>query len=172
MQVAFPKLKSLDVGSLNVGKIWKNDQLSSTSKLGFQSLTRLSVVECDHLRGPIPSSVATNLVNLQHLWIENCKAMVEVVMFTKESAQEAKMLGNISIFPKLETLHLRKLPNLERICGDCVDWSSLLRLGVEHCPKLREFIIKKTMPTTENENVDEDVLNPVDKLLRIDHKVT
>ena len=110
MQVAFPKLHDLELSSLNVGKIWNGDQLRSL-EFGFQSLTTLYVVWCHELKGLIPSSVVISLVHLRELHVSNCKAMEEIV-FIEESTQEATTFENIS-FPKLETLELWDLPNLE-----------------------------------------------------------
>lgn len=131
----FAKLESLCLRSLNVGKIWEKDQLPSTSHFGFQSLTCLRVWRCDKLKGLISASVARNLVHLQRLCVRECKAMIEVVMLTEESAQEAMKLANIFIFPQLETLELGDLPNLEGFCAaECVDCSPLVWLEIKGCP--------------------------------------
>ena len=181
MQVAFPKLCILNLASLNVGKIWNGDQLRSL-EFGFQSLTSLCVVKCDELKGLIPSTVATSLVYLRRLHVSDCKAMEEIV-FIEESTQEATTFGNISFpkletlelwnlpnlerfcggnisFPKLETLQLRRLPNLECFCaGNCLDCSSLLKLEIIGCPKFSEFLTN-SMP-----------LDQVDKQRVLIHKV-
>ena len=168
MQVVFSKLKNLKLERLNVGKIWNGDQLGLT-EFGFQSLTSLTVVKCDELKGLIPSTVATSLVYLRRLHVSDCKAMEEIV-FIEESTQEAMAFGTIS-FPKLETLELENLPNLKKFCaGDCVDCSSLLKLGINDCPKLREFPTN-SMPPTENENIV-DLLDQEDKQLLFNPKVT
>ena len=147
-----PKLEKLRIRSLNIGKIWNGDQLRSL-EFGFQSLTTLRVAECHELKGLIPSSVAISLVHLRQLYVWDCKAMEEIV-FIEESTQEATTFGNIS-FPKLETLKLWNLPNLECFCaGNCLDCSSLLKLEITDCPKFSEFLTN-SMPLDQ---VDKRVL--------------
>ena len=142
---------------LNIGKIWNGDQLRSL-EFGFQSLTTLYVDECHELKGLIPSSVAISLVHLRQLYVTNCEAMEEIV-FIEESTQETTTFGNI-LFPKLETLELRDLPNLECFCaGNCLDCSSLLELVIADCPKFWEFLTN-SMP-----------LDQVDKQRVLIHKV-
>ena len=157
MQVVFSKLKNLKLERLNVGKIWNGDQLGLT-EFGFQSLTSLTVVKCDELKGLIPSTVATSLVYLRRLHVSDCKAMEEIV-FIEESTQEAMAFGTHS-FPKLETLELKRLPNLECFCaGNCLDCSSLWKLEITDCPKFSEFLTN-SMP-----------LDQVDKQRVLIHKV-
>lgn len=90
-------------------------------QLGFERLTSLEVFKCYQIKGLIQSSLAASLSHLQNLYVRECKAMVEAVMLTEESVGEAKMSRSNSIFPKLEILQPRDLPNLEKFCAvDCV----------------------------------------------------
>ena len=158
MQVVFPKLDRLIIISLNIRKIWNDNPLSS-SRFGFQNLTIVVVNNCDHLKGLIPSFMSASLVHLRHLHVTSCKAMKEIV-FIEESAQ---VKGNNTSFPKLESLQLYDLPNLERFCGgDCVDCPSLLKLTIIGCPKLRVFVTNN-MPTTTAEKEDKNSKGSVDE---------
>ncbi|KAF3453156.1 hypothetical protein FNV43_RR03593 [Rhamnella rubrinervis] len=161
-QVVFPKLEVLDIGSLNIRKIWNGDQLPS-SRFGFQSLTTINVMGCDHLKGLIPSFMTASLVNLRRLSVHHCKAVKEIV-FIEESAQE---MANYISFSKLEYLELDDLPNLERFFGgDCVDCPSLSQLTIRGCRRLRLF--KTNAMQIENENSTPTV--SVDKQLLSHHK--
>ena len=167
MQVVFPKLDELSIMSLNIRNIWNDNPLSS-SRFGFQSLTQVSVMDCDHLKGLIPSFMSASLVHLLSLRVESCKAMKEIV-FIEESAQ---VMGNYISFPKLESLKLYDLPNLERFCGgDCVDCPSLLKLKISGCPKLRVFVTNN-IPTTTTKKENENLSGSVDKQHLSHHKVT
>ncbi|KAF3431719.1 hypothetical protein FNV43_RR26453 [Rhamnella rubrinervis] len=105
-EVEFPMLNILYFNEINFHKIW-NGQFPS-SRFGFQNLTRLTVSGCNQLNGVIPLSMTGTLVHLQGLHVICCIAIKEVV-FTEESAQEVKALGNIS-FPKLKDIRLTFLP--------------------------------------------------------------
>ena len=158
MQVVFPKLDELSIMSLNIRNIWNDNPLSS-SRFGFQNLTEIYVRKCDHLKGLIPSFMSASLVHLRVLHVRGCKAMKEIV-FIEESAQ---VKGNNTSFPKLESLHLWDLPNLERFCGrDCVDCPFLSTLAIRDCLKLRVSITEKE---------DENSRSSVDKQHLSHHKV-
>lgn len=151
MQVNFPKLESLELDSLKLQRIW-NHQLSSSCD--FQSLKRLTVVGCNNLYGLIPSSM---IGNLQSIFVASCEAMKEVVYFTENLGGEEKKMEMITekgkkmemiteegkrmemiTLPKLESLVLRDLPNLERFsASDCYDFSSSLKSKPIGCPKLK-----------------------------------
>ncbi|KAF3453153.1 hypothetical protein FNV43_RR03590 [Rhamnella rubrinervis] len=161
-QVVFRKLQELDIGSLNIRKIWNDDQLPS-SRFGFQSLTTINVMGCDHLKGLIPSFMTASLVNLRRLSVHHCKAVKEIV-FIEESAQ---VMANYISFSKLEYLELHDLPNLERFFGgDCVDCPSLSQLTIRGCGRLRLF--KTNAMQIENENSTPTV--SMDKQLLSHHK--
>ncbi|KAF3431875.1 hypothetical protein FNV43_RR26611 [Rhamnella rubrinervis] len=163
-EVEFPMLNILYFNEINFHKIW-NGQFPS-SRFGFQNLTRLTVSGCNQLNGVIPLSMTGTLVHLQGLHVICCIAIKEVV-FTEESAQEVKALGNIS-FPKLKDIRLTFLPSMKKFCtGDRVDFSSLLTLSIFNCEKLGAFVANST---PENEN--EDSTDSVDKQRHLlDHRI-
>ncbi|KAF3453154.1 hypothetical protein FNV43_RR03591 [Rhamnella rubrinervis] len=160
-QVVFSKLEELHISSLNIRKIWNHDQLPS-SRLSFQSLTRIEVSSCHHLKGLMPSFMITYLVHLRSLFVNHCRAMKEIVVI-EESAQ---VMTNCISFSKLEYLKLDDLPNLERFCGgDCVDCPSLSQLIIEGCQRLRVF------RTNAMQNEDENSTGLVDQQHLFHHKV-
>ncbi|KAF3454286.1 hypothetical protein FNV43_RR04733 [Rhamnella rubrinervis] len=132
-QVEFPKLNVLDIGSLNIRKVWNDNQLPS-SRFG-QSLTGIYVSNCDHLKGLIPSFMIASLVHLRILCVKHCKAMEEIV-FIEESAQ---VMANYISFPQLESLKLFGLPNLQRFCRGNISLPKLESLDLFHLLNLERF---------------------------------
>lgn len=148
------------------------DQLILSSRLSFQNLKSLTVTDYDNLESLIPLSVARNLVNLQCLRVEHCKAMEEVVFTQEYSEQDLKtslLMGiKISIFPRLDTLLLKHFPNLERFCAmDCVDYPSLIKLKMKNCQNFGT-LLTNSMRTIENEI---DSAGSMDEHRFFDHKV-
>ncbi|KAF3457002.1 hypothetical protein FNV43_RR01659 [Rhamnella rubrinervis] len=147
-EVELPKLESLELESLNFEYIWNYPQLPSS--FSFQSLKILIVVGCDSLNSLIPFSMIGNLVHLQSLCVERCKAMKEVVFIKESSGEEGNASEKILTFRRLENVKLRSLPNLERFCpGDNVDCPSLLNLEIKDCLKL-QTVFSNSMPTSNN----------------------
>ncbi|KAF3453161.1 hypothetical protein FNV43_RR03598 [Rhamnella rubrinervis] len=163
-QVEFPKLNVLDIGSLNIPKVWNDNQLPS-SRFG-QSLTGIYVSNCDHLKGLIPSFMIASLVHLRILCVKHCKAMEEIV-FIEESAQ---VMANYISFPQLESLKLFGLPNLQRFCRGNISLPKLESLDLFHLLNLERLFKTNTMPVTTIENEGENSKDSVDQQHLFHHK--
>jgi hypothetical protein len=74
-------------------------------------------------------STAGFMVQLKHLHILECEVMEEI-LFTEE------LVIPMVLFPQLECLFLKKLPNLERFCiGNIIEFPTLKNMRIEDCPK-------------------------------------
>ena len=76
-------------------------------------------------------------IQLKWFSVSNCEAMEQIV--TKAVGEDGRLMNIISF--KLESLQLDHLPKLKRFCeGDCIEFPSLLKLGISDCYELRTFI--------------------------------
>ncbi|XP_058007400.1 uncharacterized protein LOC110649893 isoform X3 [Hevea brasiliensis] len=131
MQVSFPNLEDLRLDSVTCEKIW-HDQLSAT----YSNLKSLTVTRCDNLKYLFTTSIVKSLLHLKRLHIGECRSMKEIIL-TEESIEEEDERVNKIIFPKLDVLRLRHLPNLIRFCsGYQIEFQSLRDLNIEGCGAL------------------------------------
>ncbi|KAF2294475.1 hypothetical protein GH714_011728 [Hevea brasiliensis] len=131
LQVSFPNLEDLRVNSVTCEKIW-HDQLSAT----YSNLKSLSVDGCNKLKYLFTTSMVKSLLHLKNLYIGKCRSMKEIIL-TEESIEEEDERVNKIIFPKLDRLGLRHLPNLIRFCsGYQIEFQSLRYLDIEGCGAL------------------------------------
>ena len=110
----------------------------------LQNLRKLVVYGCDRLKYLFPFAIAQCLVQLQELWVWNCRDMEEIV-FTKEFRQGRA--EKIELFSSLNKIWLSDLPNLERFCRGYNDMEYLLNLKelvIGDCGKLTTFISNST----------------------------
>lgn len=132
----FPKLEVLELSSISSNKLW-DGQVSG--KLSWvRNLTTLIVDACDGLTFLAPSSVAINFVHLRKLEIRRCQNMVEII--STDNDKDA-------MFPVLQILLLRALPNLEKFCTSTssIEFSCLQDLFIIDCIKLGSFVVDRTM---------------------------
>ncbi|GKV27880.1 hypothetical protein SLEP1_g37000 [Rubroshorea leprosula] len=130
-QVAFPNLEELQLSWINVNTIWH----VSISSSHVAKLRKLIIEGCDNLEYLFTSSVARDLVMLEHLKIGGCKKMGKVLFI--ENVEEN---GNL-IFPQLRILEIQGLPKLERFChGNYIKFPCLSQLLIMSCPVLKTFI--------------------------------
>eukprot|EP00257_Ricinus_communis_P027326 XP_025014740.1 probable disease resistance protein At4g27220 [Ricinus communis] len=101
----------------------------------FQNLTCLEVLHCSKVINLVTSSVATSMVQLVTMHIEDCDMLTGIVADEKDETA-----GEI-IFTKLKTLALVRLQNLTSFClrGNTFNFPSLEEVTVAKCPKLRVF---------------------------------
>ncbi|XP_058007428.1 uncharacterized protein LOC110661427 isoform X2 [Hevea brasiliensis] len=132
--VSFPNLEDLHVNSVTCEKIW-HDQLSAT----YSNLKSLIVHGCNNLKYLFTTSIVKSLLHLKKLQIGECRSMKEIIL-TEESIEEQEEKDermNKILFPKLDGLGLRHLPNLIRFCsGYQIEFQSLRDLGIEGCGAL------------------------------------
>ncbi|XVF11414.1 hypothetical protein REPUB_Repub08aG0025600 [Reevesia pubescens] len=101
----------------------------------FQSLSELFIIECSKLRDITWLILAPNIRVLN---VMICGKMEEIINERKLS-QVAEVVETSSLFAKLETLHLRYLPELKSIYWDALPFSCLKVIHVFECPKLKRL---------------------------------
>ncbi|XP_034698034.1 probable disease resistance protein At4g27220 isoform X3 [Vitis riparia] len=156
-QAAFPALESLHVHNLhNLKALWHN-QLPANS---FSKLKRLHVTDCDELLNVFPLSVAKVLVQLEDLLIGSCKVLEAIV--ANENEDEATSLF---LFPRLTSLTLFALPQLQRVCfGRFTSrWPLLKELTVWNCNKV-EILFQEIGLKSELDNKIQQSLFLVEKV--------
>ncbi|GKV47763.1 hypothetical protein SLEP1_g54629 [Rubroshorea leprosula] len=121
----------LQLSWINVEIIWHTSMTSSYIK----KLTKLIIKHCDNLEYLFTSSMARDVVMLEHLEIEGCRKMGKVI-FTENEAENGSL-----IFHQLRILEIKSLPKLERFChGNYIEFPCLSKLLIESCPVLKKFI--------------------------------
>lgn len=118
--------------------IWKNHE----GILDFQKLRILKVENCGNLKGILSPSMAKSLVQLQHLRVYSCQMMEEIVIKKAvEGENEGTNKANTLLFPLLNKLELRHLPNLKCFCSENLDFELPLceEMVIEKCPKMTTF---------------------------------
>uniref|UniRef100_A0A2N9EHJ0 Uncharacterized protein n=1 Tax=Fagus sylvatica TaxID=28930 RepID=A0A2N9EHJ0_FAGSY len=111
------------------------------TKSRFQNLWYLNVEGSGSLKYLLSSSTARVMEQLKYLYIENCKVMEEVLL-SEDLGEEEEIIPNV-LFPRLNALILKDLPVLKRFCvGSNIKFPSLKDMRIEHCPKLKSFILK------------------------------
>ncbi|KAJ8760387.1 hypothetical protein K2173_015054 [Erythroxylum novogranatense] len=135
----------------------------------FQNLTFLRIKGCHNLTYLLSSSASTRLVKLKRFEVHKCNLIKEVLTVLGEERTDTLL------FPELEFLSLKDLPNLTRFCwGNNVSFPSLNKLYIKHCPKLKEFVF---CPCTSKESLhisrlslfSEKVQFPDLKVMKISH---
>lgn len=133
-KLSFPSLKCIHLRNLeNMKEIWCG-QLQSGS---FRNLTELTVEHCHRLHAVFTPVVATYLVHLHMLTIDDCLSMEVVV--AKNVEEDG--VENTILLPKLEFVFLSKLPALESFCHVVHDLELPMMDGlyVIECPQLKTF---------------------------------
>ncbi|XP_061344500.1 disease resistance protein At4g27190-like [Gastrolobium bilobum] len=112
-----PQLRELALSNLSgLTRVWNKEPQVPF----FLNLVSLHIVHCGNLKSLFSLSAAKNLVQLKLLKLYNCEKIDEVI-----SADEDERVS--VIFPEVECLILKDLPNLASFC---------LRNGTIHWPKL------------------------------------
>ena len=138
----FPKLEVLKLSSVPLNKFW--DGQLPARLCWIQNLTSLTVEGCDGLTFLCSSSMSINLfVQLKTLEISRCENMVEIIL--TEEYGEVKNMDNM--FPKVESLKLVSLGNLEKFCTSAsyIEFPCLRNLIIDGCTKLGPFIVDPIM---------------------------
>jgi disease resistance protein RPS2 len=103
---------------------------SITRETSFNSLRRVSVVNCSKLEDLTWLTLAPNI---KFLTISRCSKMEEIIR------QEKSGQRNLKVFEKLEFLRLVSLPKLKVIYPDALPFPSLKEIFVDDCPNLRKL---------------------------------
>ncbi|KAH6819322.1 hypothetical protein C2S51_002925 [Perilla frutescens var. frutescens] len=134
-KVQFVSLKKLEISELqSMISIWSHQ----TSLSLFSGLEVLVVISCDVLIHLFSHSIAKVLVQLEHLTIEDCCMMQEVIA---NDGEAEKPEINECLFPRLRKLELRRLPILKSFCHvmNDLELPSLEDLTLYDCQGMKEF---------------------------------
>ncbi|XP_044500417.1 uncharacterized protein LOC123221619 isoform X3 [Mangifera indica] len=159
-KVVFRSLEALELKAINFEKIW-DDKLPTTSCC-YQNLERLIVDGCQKLKFVFPSSIIENFKQLQHLEINCCEELKEIV------AKEETEGTTTFIFPRVVFLKLRELPELTTFYHDKhnSNWPMLKELEVHNCGKLDIF----TSEYKINPNLEKLTLSRADDMIKFLHQ--
>ncbi|KAL9356388.1 hypothetical protein Peur_049641 [Populus x canadensis] len=136
-KILIPKLKKLELVSINVEKIW-HGQLHRENAFPVQNLMTLVVDDCHSLKYLFSPSMVKSLVLLKHLTVRYCKSMEEII--SVEGLEEGEMMSEMC-FDKLEDVELSDLPRLTRFCaGTLIECKVLKQLRICSCPEFKTFI--------------------------------
>lgn len=141
-QVLLPNLRKLVLADLACGKIW-DDKF----RKGFHNLRELKVARCDSLESVMWSSTSNSFEHLETLSTRDCKKMKEVIKGVEAEQGSRSMVVNKILLPKLRSIELDELPQLERFCsGDRIECPSLVHLWINNCKKIATFITEYSSP--------------------------
>ncbi|XP_044497663.1 uncharacterized protein LOC123219746 [Mangifera indica] len=157
-KVAFPSLEEMVLSHLdNLQLIWHNQKLHGESfcklkvvrvefceklltivpsntqgNLSFRNLKRLTVMSCWSMKSLFPVSIATGLMQLEHLQIILC-GLENIV------SEEEVMGAPTFLFPKLKYIYLTHLKELKYFYPrlHTIEWPMLSILDVRGCKKIK-----------------------------------
>ncbi|XP_045792994.1 disease resistance protein At4g27190-like [Trifolium pratense] len=125
-QVAFPDLTTLKLSSLNLDKIWNDNQHS------MYNLSVLIVENCGELKYLFSSTMVETFVNLKRVEISKCNSMNEII--ATEWRNDVTIALNEVPFPKLKTIVLKDMENLKTVWH--YQFDTVKTLEVENCEKI------------------------------------
>ena len=149
-----PKLRHLFGEPENDHPVGGALQPVKTLFVSFQNLTILEVSFCHRLTYLLASSTATSLVQLKQMRVTDCNRMTEIITDYREGEITEGEHDREFVFPQLEILVLRHLPNLGSFFSgnNVMRFPKLKKLFVSQCPEMRTFshgiIISSSMLNT------------------------
>ncbi|KAF2293959.1 hypothetical protein GH714_005947 [Hevea brasiliensis] len=115
-----PMLKSIWEGSIPTGSL--------------AQLTTLIFYKCPKLKKIFSKGLIQQLCKLQHLEVEDCEEIEEIIIETENNGLESRAL------PSLKKLILLNLPRLRSVwIDDSLEWPSLERTVIAMCPLLERY---------------------------------
>ncbi|TMW85510.1 hypothetical protein EJD97_023035 [Solanum chilense] len=116
----------------------------------------LQVENCSKLRNLMSQSVASALLNLRRLDIENCYSMEEVI---REEEQLGE--GMITFFPLLKELNLQTLPKLGHffLTEHALKFPLLRDMKIFDCHEMKTFVQRSLQNVNGDDEVKVDDLN-------------
>ncbi|KAJ9175177.1 hypothetical protein P3X46_013756 [Hevea brasiliensis] len=123
------ELRLIDLPRLR--HVWNDDPQGI---LSFKNLTFLQVQNCSSLTNIFTLSMASGLVNLQHMELKRCSLVEHII--TKEAGEE--IVKDKIIFPSMKSISLESLPNLSSFYSarDFMKCPSLKRIDMVGCPNV------------------------------------
>ncbi|KAF2294547.1 hypothetical protein GH714_012466 [Hevea brasiliensis] len=123
------ELRLIDLPRLR--HVWNDDPQGI---LSFKNLTLLQVQNCSSLTNIFTLSMASGLVNLQHMELKRCILVEHII--TKEAEEE--IVKDKIMFPSMESISLECLPNLSSFYSarDFLICPSLNRIDMVGCPNM------------------------------------
>ncbi|XP_004294556.1 PREDICTED: uncharacterized protein LOC101310969 [Fragaria vesca subsp. vesca] len=97
----------------------------------FRNLNILAFRYCHKLKGLLPHHVVQCLLQLEHLWVEECCSLNRVIEASEQI--ESQMI----IIPRLKNIVLRRLPQLSGF------YRSAAIVDHVECPSLEHFYVDK-----------------------------
>ncbi|XP_034701677.1 uncharacterized protein LOC117926621 [Vitis riparia] len=123
-----PKLRSIWQGPVPEGSL--------------AQLTTLTLTKCPELKKIFSNGMIQQLSKLQHLRVEECHQIEEIIMDSENQVLEVNAL------PRLKTIILIDLPKLRSIwVDDSLEWPSLQRIQISMCYMLRRLPFNNTNAT-------------------------
>ena len=138
MAPVLDQLRELDLYDLPIlMHIWKK---GPEGIMGFKNQRLLKVFYCDSLTYLFSPSIAKLLVLLEEIKVGDCINIEEILATAREEEEEKDVL-----FHKVNSISLSNLPSLKCFCNEAnaLEWPSLKKIEVVHCPSLSTFIPSK-----------------------------
>ncbi|XP_055815549.1 probable disease resistance protein At4g27220 [Solanum dulcamara] len=133
--VLFPSLEHLDLFELPsfVGIFDECETSLSPSipLVGTFSLLRMIRIErCHNVKKLLPIDLCSNLIHLERIYVLSCSQIEEII---------GEENDGIVVLPKLTRISLWSLPELKSICNGKMICSSIKKVSIKECGKLRKL---------------------------------
>ncbi|KAJ7954282.1 Disease resistance protein [Quillaja saponaria] len=110
----------------------------------LKCLTSLKVSKCHNLRSIFTPSMASALVHLEVITIEECSILEEIITEPREGEEidAVGIYGSDIVLPLLNDICLSSLPELRRFYGGSgiIQCPTLEGFSVINCPKMKTFV--------------------------------
>ncbi|XP_028126210.1 uncharacterized protein LOC114322940 [Camellia sinensis] len=158
-QIACPELRVLSIGWLpNITDVWDKKLLPTGS---FCQLREVRIEGCDKLVNVILSNMLPRLRNLTELSVQYCPMVEEILSEKGEEKTDVEAKENIILFPRLKTLELGSLENLESFCTSRLAaqhffkhraaFAALEELHICNLPNITEIWGKQLLPVPKTD---------------------
>ncbi|KAI9112137.1 hypothetical protein K1719_016660 [Acacia pycnantha] len=138
-KVSFSSLETLKLSSVNLEKIWDDDDLFAANC--FHNLANLTVEDCRSLKHLFSSSVVGSFLKLKHLEISKCEMMEEIIA---PKGINITTLEEVQL-SKVETMVIKDMKSLKKVWH--FQFGGLKSLEVSNCGKLVNIFPSDTQGT-------------------------